>query len=290
VTRIEAVSLIGVEFTSVRPGPSPGQKSPIRQADEAVRTRLQPLRKSEQTRSLLDGIFLARARLVGMAERKMSDGKQDSSMKLLVVDDAPAIRTSLVCTLTEMGYAVRSAEDGFAALIEIRKDIPDILLSDLNMPGMSGFELLSVVRKRFPSIFAIAMSGSFSGEEVPSGVIADAFYHKGSSVRSLLKIIGLLGQQKPRLAKLPPVSAPLWIKRNGSDSSGRPYVPITCPECLRTSREIIGGSLALIREAHCVHCGNSIYYGIIEPVDWTPAAFSLRNSEANLPPLVVDRP
>jgi CheY-like chemotaxis protein len=205
----------------------------------------------------------------------MSDEKHDSSIKLLVVDDAAAIRTSLVYTLTEMGYAVRSAGDGFAALAEIRTDIPDILLSDLNMPGMSGFELLTVVRKRFPSIMAIAMSGSFSGEEVPSGVIADAFYQKGCSIRSLLKIIGLLVQQKPRPANSPIAPAPLRIQRNGSDSSGRPCVPITCPECLRTFREIIGGSLASIREAHCVHCGSSIYYGIIEPVDWVPAASSV---------------
>jgi len=204
----------------------------------------------------------------------MSDEKHDSSIKLLVVDDASAIRTSLFYTLIEMGYAVRSAGDGFEALIEIRKDIPDIILSDLNMPGMSGFELLSVVRRRFPSIFAIAMSGSFSGEEVPSGVIADAFYQKGSSVRSLLKIIGLLSQQKPRPAKSPTVSAPLWIQRNGSDSSGRPYVTIACPECLRTFHEFIGGALAMIREAHCVHCKSLVYYGIIEPVDWVPAASS----------------
>ena len=53
------------------------------------------------------------------------------------------------------------AEDGFSALAEIRKEVPDILLSDLNMPRMSGFELLSVVRRRFPSIRTIAMSGAF---------------------------------------------------------------------------------------------------------------------------------
>ena len=52
--------------------------------------------------------------------------------------------------LTEIGYRVRSAEDGFSALREMRHEVPDILLSDLNMPGMSGFELLSVVRRRFP--------------------------------------------------------------------------------------------------------------------------------------------
>lgn len=68
------------------------------------------------------------------------------------------------------------------ALVEIRKEIPDILLSDLNMPGMSGFELLSVVRSSFPSIRAIAMRGAFSGVEVPIGIAADAFYKKGNGV------------------------------------------------------------------------------------------------------------
>ena len=57
---------------------------------------------------------------------------------------------------------MRSAEDGFSALEEIRRLTPDVLLSDLNMPHMSGFELLSVVRRRFPAIYAIAMSGAFS--------------------------------------------------------------------------------------------------------------------------------
>ena len=104
--------------------------------------------------------------------------------KLLVVDDEPLIRALLSEVLIEIGFSVRSARDGFSALAEVRKEIPDILLSDLNMPGMSGFELLFVVKRRFSSIRVIAMSATSSGDEVPSGVAADAFYQKGSGTRS----------------------------------------------------------------------------------------------------------
>src|ERR1035437_7712117 len=94
--------------------------------------------------------------------------------KVLVVDDEPLIRTTMSLVLGEMGYHVRSAEDGFCALREIHQEMPDILLSDLDMPGMSGFELLSVVGRRFPAVHKIAMSGAYFGSEVPCGASADA--------------------------------------------------------------------------------------------------------------------
>jgi CheY-like chemotaxis protein len=200
----------------------------------------------------------------------MLDGMHDCSARLLIVDDEPAIRALISQLLTGMGYQVRSAEDGKSALAEIRNQMPDIILSDLNMPGMSGFELLSLVRRRFPSIRLIAMSGAFSGDEVPSGVAADAFYQKGSGIRSLLKIIGGLASPKRLAAIHPAAPAPLWIQRNGNDASGEPYVSIACPDCLRTFRQPVGGSLSLIREAQCVHCGNTVYYAIVEPVDCEP--------------------
>jgi len=74
-------------------------------------------------------------------------------------------------------------------LFEIRQEIPDVILSDLNIPGMSGFEFLSVVRRRFPGIHLIAMSGAFSGDGVQPGVAADAFYEKATSLGSLLQIV-----------------------------------------------------------------------------------------------------
>jgi len=205
----------------------------------------------------------------------MSNQMFMNSIELLVVDDAAAIRSSISVLLTEIGYVVRTAADGFEALSAIRMDIPNILLSDLNMPGMSGFELLSVVRLRYPSIQVIAMSGSFSGEEVPSSVTADAFYQKGCSIRSLLRIIDSLGHQKLRPYIHPVPTVPLRIQRNGLDSGGRPYVTIACPECLRSFHETIGGSLTPIREAHCSHCQQTIYYVVVDPVEWEPASSSM---------------
>jgi len=198
-----------------------------------------------------------------------------NSIKLLIVDDTAEIRSSMSVLLEETGFVVRTAADGFEALSAIQMYIPNILLSDLNMPGMSGFELLPVVRHRYPTIQVIAMSGSFSGEEVPSGVIADAFYQKGCSIRSLLKIIDSLGHQKLRPCIHPDATYPLRIQRNGLDSSGLPYVTIPCPECLRSFHETIGGSLTLIREACCIHCQQLIYYTIVDPVEWEPASPSM---------------
>jgi CheY-like chemotaxis protein len=119
---------------------------------------------------------------------------------ILIVDDEPSIRMSMSLVLNEMGYQARSAEDGPSALSEIRQEIPEILLSDLNMPGMSGWELLIEVRRFFPAIKVVAMSGAFCGNEVPSGVLADAFYQKGSSVSALLQILRAL----PRMTRRTP--------------------------------------------------------------------------------------
>jgi CheY-like chemotaxis protein len=110
-------------------------------------------------------------------------------VKLLIVDDDRSLRMSLSQLFTELGHSVRSAEDGSSALLEIREEVPDIILSDLNMPGMSGFELLSIVRRRFPAIHVIAMSGRCCGDDVLSGIAADAFFQKGTNLSSLLQTV-----------------------------------------------------------------------------------------------------
>jgi CheY-like chemotaxis protein len=122
---------------------------------------------------------------------------------VLVVDDKEWIRIAISLVLEEFGYSVRCAEDGHSALREIHQQNPDILVSDLTMPGMSGFELLINVRRLFPAIKVIAMSGSFTGNEVPHGVLADAFYPKGGSVSSLLQTLRALPRMKNRPVEFP---------------------------------------------------------------------------------------
>jgi CheY-like chemotaxis protein len=195
---------------------------------------------------------------------------------LLVVDDEASICGNLSIMFTARGYAVRVAPNGFSALDAIRNEIPDIILSDLNMPGMSGFELLSVVRRRFPSIRVIAMSGAFSAKEVPSGVAADAFYEKGKGPSFLLRTVEAMTRPRRSVAAHPRRSpAPIWIPTNGHNPSGEPYVVISCPECLRTFPQGLDKSAAPMLDTKCTHCLTPIRYAIVHSVDPKLSAASL---------------
>ena len=78
---------------------------------------------------------------------------------VLVVDDETVKTKVLAQILKVSGYEAGVAEDGFEALVRIDEHQPDLIISDLRMPHMSGFELLSIVRRRFPEIPVIATSG-----------------------------------------------------------------------------------------------------------------------------------
>lgn len=183
---------------------------------------------------------------------------RDIKDKLLIVDDERSIRLSMSGVLAENGYRVRTAADGVSALVEIGKEAPDILVTDLNMPGMSGFELLSVVRHRFTAIRTIAMSCSFTGQEVPSGVAADAFYEKGSSFGALLRIMENLPCYERMPAGLAIDLAPLWIQPRGQDDAVETKRAFCCPECRCAISEMLNEMAPPMRRAVCAQCGSRI--------------------------------
>jgi CheY-like chemotaxis protein len=184
--------------------------------------------------------------------------------EILVVDDEAVIRQSLGLVLQSAGYEVSTATNGFDALLQLKRRLPAIVLSDLNMPQMSGFELLSVVRRRFPQISVIAMSGAYhSGDAIPGGVIADAFYAKGHGDPGMLLSIvaGLIRTSEAHAVDHERESAPVWIPRNGKDSHGIPYVVLTCTECLRSfPLSVITEDLQKIQETPCLFCPNTVRY------------------------------
>lgn len=89
--------------------------------------------------------------------RRREGEREDSGPKnglfayrVLFVDDEERVRQTGKAMLESQGYEVQVAEDGFDALNHLSQSLPDILITDLRLPNMSGFELLSVVRRRFP--------------------------------------------------------------------------------------------------------------------------------------------
>lgn len=186
--------------------------------------------------------------------------------EILVVDDDAAIRDSLALVLQSGGHDITTAVNGFDALLQLKRRLPAIVLSDLNMPQMSGFEFLSVVRRRFPQISVIAMSGAYhSADSVPGGVIADAFYAKGhTDPETLLRIVSdLIQTSAAHAVDHKRESAPVWIPRNGKDSRGIAYVVVTCTDCLRSfPLNVTTEDLQKIQETPCLFCTNTVRYVI----------------------------
>lgn len=182
--------------------------------------------------------------------------------RVLVAEDDPSVLQTVSMMLKASGYDVTTAADGFEALLQFEDQVPDLILSDLNMPAMSGFELLSVVRRRFPNVVAVATSGAYSSGSVPPGVIADAFYAKGrEDAGKLLEIIaealrcGPIGHDKK--------TAPVWIPRNGKDHNGVPFVVLTCTECLRSFPfSVKHEPSAEILKTPCIYCPHEVSYVI----------------------------
>ena len=78
---------------------------------------------------------------------------------ILVVDDEPEICQLLEEYFTKIGYRVRIAMDGATAVRSVIEDAPDVILLDINMPGLGGIETLTAVRAIAPDVQVIMLSG-----------------------------------------------------------------------------------------------------------------------------------
>jgi DNA-binding NarL/FixJ family response regulator len=122
----------------------------------------------------------------------------DAGIKILVVDDEEAIRVSIAHALTAHGMQVRTAADGMQALELMQEEIPDLILADIMMPHMNGYQFYMRVRSNpnwtlIPFIF---LSALIEDQNIRYGkeLGADDYLQKPVSVDDLLAAV--LGRLK----------------------------------------------------------------------------------------------
>jgi two-component system chemotaxis response regulator CheY len=106
------------------------------------------------------------------------------AVKILVVDDDPIMRELLGIHLRNAGYEVQTAEDGVAGGYDVLRSRPDLIIADVNMPHLNGYEFIAALRSdramhSIPVIFLTSEEDSGRGKElgavgyVPKPVRAD---------------------------------------------------------------------------------------------------------------------
>ena len=200
-------------------------------------------------------------------ETVSSDGVASPSRpfryRILLADDNEALLVTLAERLTAEGYDVRTACDGFEALALMREGVPDVIVSDLKMSTMSGFELFSIIRQRLPAVGVIAHTSEFVAAGNPR-LLCDKHIEKGpkSTVELLEAIRELLSQSPLRTQPAKVDVAPAWIPRSMNG-----YFVLTCHDCLRSfsvlTRDGVIGKDAI---AKCSHCGVNVKYHIDDSV------------------------
>jgi CheY-like chemotaxis protein/DNA-directed RNA polymerase subunit RPC12/RpoP len=174
-----------------------------------------------------------------------------SANSVLLVDDDPSIREILSMQLEEAGFKAQQAEDGIDGLVNLRDELPKVIISDLQMPRMSGIEFLSVVHRRFPFMPVIVFSGSIPGE-LPAEFKPDHCFEKSVlQIPELLRTVCDLVRKTPDCADFPQVvTTPVRIRPGFAG-----YFILTCTDCLRTFRAASTPENKRVdRTAICTYC------------------------------------
>jgi len=85
--------------------------------------------------------------------------QKEKDLKVLLVDDEVAFADTLAQRLKMRNLKVGTAHDGEQALSKIKEEEPNVIVLDLQMPGMHGMEVLREIKKSYPDIQVIVLSG-----------------------------------------------------------------------------------------------------------------------------------
>jgi CheY-like chemotaxis protein len=122
-------------------------------------------------------------------------------LRVLLVDDDPLLVEAEKLALEAHGFICTMASNGFEALKAIRTTVPDIVLCDLRMPNMSGFELLPVLRRRYPQLGVIVSSSEPEEAVRSTGLPLHAYLRKGEYSKE--QLLSTIESVKAQLGKFP---------------------------------------------------------------------------------------
>jgi CheY-like chemotaxis protein len=112
---------------------------------------------------------------------------------ILVIDDNDEVRSVVTAVLRNFGFSVREAASGEAAVQMVLTDKPDLIISDVRMPGMDGHHLLGVIRElqSTAAIPVILMTGSGSQADFRRGMVcgADDYLYKPFTPDELIEAV-----------------------------------------------------------------------------------------------------
>ena len=128
------------------------------------------------------------------------------SQKIYIVEDAPDIRETLKYNFSNEGFEVFTSPDGEEALSNIKKVLPDVLILDLMLPGLSGLDVCKSIRAdddiRDISIIMLTAKGEEIDRVIGFELGADDYVTKPFSVRELiLRVKVLLKKQRESLVQ-----------------------------------------------------------------------------------------
>lgn len=124
------------------------------------------------------------------------------SAKILVVDDEPSVREMVSDALSLAGYATKISADGFEAIQALKKDKFDLLVADVNMPRINGYELVERVRASGNSIPVIFLTARLEKPDIARGFRAgaDDYIGKPFSLEELtLRVAAIIRRTKPTI-------------------------------------------------------------------------------------------
>jgi CheY-like chemotaxis protein len=91
--------------------------------------------------------------------------RAESMPRVLVVDDSPVVRDLVSDLLSSAGFVVETAEDGISAWERLERNTPTIVVTDVEMPRLSGLELLERIRQRWPHLPVVMVTTRGSAED-----------------------------------------------------------------------------------------------------------------------------